>query len=50
MKRSNFITQPDANFYPIHELKSEELKLKGFKWYGDKRPGLKFVKSYLIKI
>lgn len=30
--RVTFITKPDATFYPIDELKPDELKLKGFSW------------------
>jgi lipopolysaccharide assembly outer membrane protein LptD (OstA) len=49
IRRSNFITQPDATFYPIGELKPEELKLKGFKWLVKRRPTLKSVQTYFSK-
>jgi lipopolysaccharide export system protein LptA len=49
IQRSNFITKPDATFYPIGEMKPEELKLKGFKWLNVKRPTLKTVASYFMK-
>lgn len=35
---TRFITMPTANFYPIEQLKPEELRLKGFKWQEAKRP------------
>jgi lipopolysaccharide export system protein LptA len=39
--KTNFINEPDAIFYPLNELKPEELKLKGFIWHEGKRPILK---------
>jgi lipopolysaccharide export system protein LptA len=36
--RSNFITKPEANFYPLGKLSTDELRLKGFKWKADQRP------------
>jgi lipopolysaccharide export system protein LptA len=49
IQRSNFITQPDATFYPIQQLKPEELKLKGFRWMNSRRPSLKTVRQYFVK-
>jgi lipopolysaccharide export system protein LptA len=33
-----FIAQPVATLYPVNEIPWQELQLKGFKWFGDKRP------------
>lgn len=49
MKRSNFITQPNATFYPLGALKPEELKLKGFNWRVKQRPTLKNTVKYFSK-
>jgi lipopolysaccharide export system protein LptA len=49
IQRSNFITQPNAIFYPLHALKPEELKLKGFEWYVKQRPTLKGSLKYILK-
>lgn len=49
IQKSNFITQPDATFYPIGQLKPEELKLKGYKWLNNSRPTLKMVRNYFVK-
>ncbi|MES2780554.1 MAG: OstA-like protein [Bacteroidota bacterium] len=49
IQKSNFITQPDATFYPILQMKPEELRLKGFKWMNNKRPTLKTVREYFVK-
>ena len=38
IERSNFITDPDAVFHPLEQLKPEELRLKGFKWQKQRRP------------
>lgn len=38
IKNAYFITQPEATFYPLNELKPEELKLKGFKWMAGRKP------------
>lgn len=32
------LNKPEATFYPIHELSTRELRLKGFKWVDVKRP------------
>lgn len=34
----SFYIKPDASFIPPHELKKEEILLKGFLWRGDERP------------
>jgi hypothetical protein len=49
IQRTNMITQPDATFYPIGELKPEELKLKGFKWQIKRRPTLTSISKYFLK-
>ncbi|MES2691248.1 MAG: OstA-like protein [Bacteroidota bacterium] len=38
IKSAQFITQPDAIFYPLNEMKPEQLKLKGFKWLYKLKP------------
>lgn len=48
IQRTNMITQPDATFYPIGELKPEELKLKGFKWLSKRRPTIRSVYRYFV--
>ncbi|MFN5883788.1 MAG: hypothetical protein ACK445_00490, partial [Bacteroidota bacterium] len=47
--RSNFITQPDAVFYPLNELKPEELRLKGFSWKQAQRPDKVAIKMRMAK-
>lgn len=34
----SFYVQPEASFIPPHELKKEDMKLKGFLWKGDDKP------------
>jgi hypothetical protein len=34
----SFYTRPEARFIPPHELKKEDMTLKGFSWKGDKKP------------
>jgi lipopolysaccharide export system protein LptA len=34
----SFYINPDASFIPPHELKAEDMKLKGFQWRGADRP------------
>jgi lipopolysaccharide export system protein LptA len=34
----SFYIKPDASFIPPHELKKEDMKLKGFKWRGKEKP------------
>jgi len=38
VKNLSFYTQPDARFIPPHELKKEEMTLKGFSWREDRKP------------
>jgi lipopolysaccharide export system protein LptA len=38
ISRLKLIEKPDATFYPIGELKTNELVLKGFSWQENKRP------------
>jgi hypothetical protein len=33
-----FYVKPDAKFIPPHELKKDEMTLKGFEWKGDEKP------------
>jgi len=34
----SFYTKPDANFIPPHELKPEDVTLKGFSWMEKEKP------------
>ena len=34
----SFYVKPDASFIPPHELKKDEVQLKGFIWLGQQRP------------
>src|SRR5690606_3401317 len=34
----SFYVSPEARFIPPHELKKEEMRLRGFQWKGDRRP------------
>ena len=36
--RINFITQPEANLYPLDRIDNNDLKLKGFSWRDIDRP------------
>jgi lipopolysaccharide export system protein LptA len=45
LSKGNWITKPDAVFYPLGELSPEELKLRGFHWHSYRRPGKKLVKQ-----
>ena len=38
VKTLSFYTQPDAKFIPPHELKKEDMTLRGFTWKEDKKP------------
>jgi lipopolysaccharide assembly outer membrane protein LptD (OstA) len=38
VQKVNFITKPDATFYPIDELTPNELRLKGFSWREALKP------------
>jgi lipopolysaccharide export system protein LptA len=44
------IDKPDATFYPINELKADELMLKGFTWQEERRPTHKNDIFRIIKI
>jgi lipopolysaccharide export system protein LptA len=41
VKGVTLLNKPDATFYPIRELSTRELRLKGFQWLDAKRPGKK---------
>lgn len=43
IKEAIFYTNPDGQFIPPHELKPEDCKLNGFKWFGDQKPGIEDV-------
>lgn len=47
---TKFITEPDATFYPIDELKPEELKIKGFKWLETLKPVRKKISNKKLNI
>lgn len=38
VKTLSFYTQPDARFIPPHELKKDDMTLKGFIWKEDRKP------------
>jgi lipopolysaccharide export system protein LptA len=38
IKKITFLKQPSATLYPINELTTQELELKGFVWVPEKRP------------
>ena len=38
LNNMSFYVQPDASFIPPHELKKEDMTLKGFVWKPDKKP------------
>jgi lipopolysaccharide export system protein LptA len=38
VKSITLLNEPDGTLYPIRQLSTSELRLKGFSWYGDKRP------------
>lgn len=38
VKSISLQNDPDGTMYPIHELATKELRLKGFSWYETKRP------------
>ncbi|MFN4084023.1 MAG: OstA-like protein [Bacteroidia bacterium] len=38
IEKAVFITNADANLYPLDEKKPDELRLKGFKWLENERP------------
>jgi len=39
----NFYIKPDASFFPPHEIKASDRKLRGFIWRGEQRPKRKDV-------
>jgi lipopolysaccharide export system protein LptA len=41
----SFYTQPDGHFIPPHEIKEEDIKLKGFAWKNAKKPTRSEVKK-----
>ncbi len=43
----SFYVQPDGNFIPPHELKKEDITLKGFVWKDDQKPQKKDVVKIL---
>jgi lipopolysaccharide export system protein LptA len=38
VKGISLLKQPDGTLYPIKELSTDELRLKGFKWFDDRKP------------
>jgi lipopolysaccharide export system protein LptA len=38
LKAISFLTNPDANFIPPHELKEDDTRLKGYRWRPTERP------------
>jgi hypothetical protein len=38
VKSLSFYTQPDGRFIPPHELKKDDMTLKGFSWREDRKP------------
>ena len=38
VKGISLLNQPDGTLYPIKELSINELRLKGFSWFEEKRP------------
>jgi hypothetical protein len=38
VKGISLLNDPDGTLYPIKELTTKELRLKGFKWFGHLRP------------
>ncbi len=49
ISRCQFLTKPDANYYPIKDTKPEELRLKGFKWRAKERPQWDRLLAYYVK-
>jgi lipopolysaccharide export system protein LptA len=41
IKKLVFLTKPEGTMYPLDKVPPEEIKLKGFKWYGLSRPKVK---------
>jgi lipopolysaccharide export system protein LptA len=42
IQKITYIDKPTATLYPENEVKPEDLRLKGFKWLGNRRPSNKF--------
>ena len=40
LKDASFLVIPEGDFIPPHELKEPDKTLKGFAWYGERRPEL----------
>ena len=38
IKYLTWLTNPEASYFPAHEIKPENKELKGFKWRADERP------------
>ena len=38
IKHLTWLTNPEASYFPVHEIKPENKELKGFKWRADERP------------
>lgn len=49
ISRCNFLTRPDANYYPIKDTKPEELRLKGFRWRAKERPDWHRLLAHYVK-
>ena len=49
ISRCQFLTKPDANYYPVKDIKPEELRLKGFKWRAKERPQWSRLLAYYVK-
>ncbi|MCX6292228.1 MAG: organic solvent tolerance protein OstA [Bacteroidetes bacterium] len=41
VEKITLLNEPDGTLYPIRELSTKELRLKGFTWKGDLRPATK---------
>ena len=38
LQKISFLTNPDANFIPPHEIKEDDTRLKGYRWRPTERP------------
>ena len=38
IKHLTWVTNPEASYFPVHEIKPENKELKGFKWRATERP------------
>jgi len=43
IKQLSWLTNPEASYTPVHEIKSENKELKGFKWRAAERPTRRIV-------